>query len=137
MLVELLIHERRLHKCLAVVEYDIYLAGCDVMAEGSELALLNHSHLANRIEHVNMDAVNAEETVGNSRTGIARCSYEHIHLFLALLTYEVLQETGHEALTRIIQGEGWTMEQLERVDVWFYLDYRAVECQGIVYNILL
>ncbi|CUQ61376.1 Uncharacterised protein [Segatella copri] len=28
------------------------------------------------------------------------------------------------------------MEQLERVDVWLYLDYRAVECQGIVYNLL-
>ena len=41
MLVELLIHERRLHQCLAVVEYAIYLEGCDVLAEGSELALLN------------------------------------------------------------------------------------------------
>ena len=83
-----------------------------------------------------MDSVNAEETVGNSRTGITRCSYEYIHLFLALLTYEVLQETGHEARTHILEGEGRTMEQLERVDVWLYLDYRAVECQGIVYNLL-
>ena len=66
MLVELLIHERRFHQCLAVVEYAIYLEGCDVLAEGSELALLNLAHLALRIEHVNMDAVNAEETVGYS-----------------------------------------------------------------------
>ena len=136
MLVELLIHERRLYQRLAVVEHAVYLEGCDVLAEGSELALLNLAHLALRIEHVDMDSVNAEETVGNSRTGIARCSYEHIYLFLAFLTYEVLQETGHEARTHILEGEGRTMEQLERVDVWLYLNYRAVECQGIIYNLL-
>ncbi len=58
MLVELLIHVRRLHQFLAVVEYPIYLEGCDVLAEGSELALQKLAHLALRIEHVNMEAVN-------------------------------------------------------------------------------
>ena len=136
MLVELPVHECRLHQCLAVIEHAIHLEGCDVLTQGSELALLNLADLALRIEHVDVDAVNAEETVGNSRTGIARCSYEHIHLFLALLTHEVLQETCHEACTHILEGEGRTMEQLERVDVRLYLNYRAVESQGIIYNLL-
>ena len=136
MLVEFLVHESRLDKRLAVVEHAIYLEGSDVLSECGELALLNLADLALRIEHVDVDAVNTEESIGYSRTCIARSSNEHVDFLLAFLTHEVLQQTGHEARAYILEGKGRAMEELQRVDVWLYLYHRAVESQCVVDDLL-
>ena len=131
-LVQLLIHECRLYQSLAVVEYAIHLKGRDVLTQGSKLALLNLAHLALWIEHVNMDSLHAEETIGNGRTSITRCSHEYVHFFLTLLTNKILKQTGHETSTHILEGESRTMEQLQRVDIWLHLNHWAVERQSII-----
>ena len=136
MLVQLLVHERRFYQRLAVVEHAIHLKGSDVLTEGSKLALLNLAHLALWIEHVNMDSLHAEEAIGYGRTRITRCCYEHVHFLLAFLAYEVLKQTSHETGTHILEGEGRTMEQLQRVDVWLHLNHWAVESQGVINNLL-
>ena len=136
MLVQLLVHERRLNQSLAVVENAIYLKGCDVLTEGSELALLNLANLALWIKHVNVDSLYTEETIGNSRTRITRCCYEHVDLLFTFLSNEVLEQASHETGTYILEGESRTMEQLQGVDIWLYLYNRAVECQGIIYDLL-
>ena len=117
-LVQLLVHERRFYQRLAVVEHAIHLKGSDVLTEGSKLALLNLAHLA------------------YGRTRITRCCYEHVHFLLAFLAYEVLKQTSHETGTHILEGEGRTMEQLQRVDVWLHLNHWAVESQGVINNLL-
>ena len=83
-----------------------------------------------------MNAIDTEETIGYGRTCITRSGNKHIDFLLALLTYEVLQETSHKASTYIFEGEGRTMEQLQGVDVWLYLYDRAIECQGVIDNLL-
>ena len=135
-LVQLLVHERRLNQRLAVIEDAIYLKGCDVLTEGSELALLNLAHLALWIKHVNVDSLYTEETIGNSRTSIARCCYEYVDLLFTFLTNEVLEQASHETGTYIFESESRTMEQLQGVDNWLYLYNRSVECQGIIYYLL-
>ena len=135
-LVQLLVHERRFYQRLAVIEHAIHLKGSDVLTEGSKLALLNLAHLALWIEHVNMDSLHAEEAIGYGRTRITRCCYEHVHFLLAFLAYEVLKQTSHETGTHILEGEGRTMEQLQRVDVWLHLNHWAVESQGVINNLL-
>ena len=135
-LVQLLVHERRLNQSLAVVEHTIHLKGCDVLTEGSELALLNLANLALWIKHVNVDSLYTEETIGNSRTRITRCCYKYVDLLFTFLANEVLEQASHETGTYILEGECRTMEQLQRVDIWLYLYNRAVECQGIIYYLL-
>ena len=135
-LVEFLVHESRLDKRLAVVEHAIHFEGCDVLSEGGELAFLNLAYLPLRIEHIDVNAVNTEESIGYSRTCIARSSNEHVDFLLAFLTHEVLQQTGHEARAYILEGEGRAMEELQRVDVWLYLYHRAVESQCVVDDLL-
>ena len=135
-LVQLLVHERRLNQSLAVVENAIYLKGCDVLTEGSELALLNLANLSLWIKHVNVDSLYTEETIGNGRTRITRCCYENVDFLFTFLTNEVLEQASHETGTYILEGECRTMEQLQGVDIWFNLYNRAVECQGIIYNLL-
>ena len=51
---------------------------------------------------------------------------------VVLLLDEVLQQTGHEAGTYILKGEGRTMEQLKCIDVVLDVDHRTIELQCVV-----
>ena len=123
-LIQFLIHKGRLYQCLAVVEHTVYLDSRDVLAQCGELALLNGTDLALRIEHINVDAVNAEEAVGYGRTRVATGSHEYVHRFVCCdviatyrtVTQEVLQQTGHKAGTDVLEGEGGAVEELQRID---------------------
>ena len=83
-----------------------------------------------------MDSLYTEETIGNGRTCITRCCYENVDLLFTFLTNEILEQASHETGTYILEGESRTMEQLQGVDIWLYLYNRAVECQGIIYDLL-
>ena len=64
-----------------------------------------------------MDAVNAEKTVGYGRTGVARGGYKHVHLAsAAFFLDEILEQTGHESGTDILERQGWTMEKFQGID---------------------
>ena len=89
--VQLLVHEGTLHQRLAIVEHAVHLDGGDVLAECGELALLNGRHLSLGIEHIHVDALHAQESVGNGRTRVAAGGHQHVHLFrLALFLDEIL-----------------------------------------------
>ena len=137
MLVQLFIHEGRLDQRLAVVEDTVDLNGCDVLAQCGKLALLNGADLALGVEHIDMDALHAEETVGYGRTCIAAGGYQHVDLlFLSLSLNKVLEQASHEACTDILEGEGRTVEELQGIDVVLYLDDRAVEGQRVEDQVL-
>ena len=128
MLIEFCIHESTLHQCLTIVEYTIHLDGCDILSQGSELTLLNGRHLSFGIEHIHVDAINTKETVGYSRTSITRSGYQYVDLLITLLlTDKVLQQSGHETGTHILEGEGRTVKEFEGVDAVFHLNHRTVE----------
>ena len=92
MLIELSVHEGVLHEGLTIVEHTIDLNGRDVLAQRGELALLNGRDLTLRIEHIDMDAIDAEETVGYSRARISRGGHEDVHLLaFAFLLDKVLE----------------------------------------------
>ena len=80
--VKLCVHECRLNESLTIVEYTVNLNGCDVLTEGSELALLNRTYLTLWIEYIDMDAVNTEESVSYGTTCIARSCYEYVNASL-------------------------------------------------------
>ena len=145
MLVQLIVHEGRLHQGLTVVEHAVHLDGGDVLAQRRELALLDGAHLTLGVEHIDVDAVDAQEAVGNSRACVAAGSHQHVHLLPGtLLADEVLQQTGHEAGANVLERQRGAVEQLKGVDAVCYLRYGAVErqrvendvLQGILVNIL-
>ena len=132
MAIQLFVHKGRLHQRLTVVEHAVHLDGGDVLAQRRELALLNRAYLALRIEHIDVDAVNAEEAVGNGRTRVATGSHEDVYRSLSFFLFplssdKVLQQTRHKACADILEGEGGTMEELQGIDVVLHLDYRTVE----------
>ena len=127
----LVVEEGLLHQGLAVVEHAVDLDGGDVLAEGGELALLYLAHLAFGVEHVDVYALHAEETVGYGRAGVAAGGHEHVHPLLLLLADEVLQQAGHEACAHVLEGQGGAVEEFERVDVLVDLHYRTVEREGV------
>ena len=136
-LIQFGIHEGILHKCLTVVEDTIHLDSRDVLAEGRELALLDRADFSFGIEHINVDTVYTEESVGYGRTCIARGSHKDIDLALSVfLTDEILQEAGHETGTHILKGEGRTVEKFQRVDVILDFHDRTVEGERVVDNLL-
>ena len=137
MAVQLVVHEGRLDQPLAVVEDAIDLDGGDVLSEGGELALLNGADLALGVEHVDVDAVDAEEAVGHGRAGVARCGHEHVDLLAAAFhAYEVLQQSGHEPCADVLEGERRSVEELERVDVVGDGYDGAVEAERVVDDVL-
>ena len=136
-LIEFCIHKRILHESLAIIKYTLHLYSSNVLTESSELALLNRTYLALWIKHIDVDAIYAKETVGNSRTSITRSSNKNIHLTIAAFLLEkILQQTSHETSTDILESESWSMEQLKRVNAVSNLNSRNVKCQCIVNNVL-
>ena len=53
MLVELLVHECRLHQCLAVIEHAIHLEGCDVLTLALFHAFISNRRLRNAKSRIN------------------------------------------------------------------------------------
>ena len=51
---------------------------------------------------------------------------------VVLLLDKILQQTGHETGTYILEGEGRTMKQLQGVDIILYIHHWTVELQGVV-----
>ena len=49
---------------------------------------------------------------------------------------EVLQQARHKTGTHILKGEGRTVEQLQGVNIVFYVHHWTIECQGVVHNIM-
>ena len=78
MLVQFSIHEGILDQCLTVIENTINLNGGDVLSKCGELALLNGADFAFGVEHIDVDALNTEGTVGNCATCVARSSHEDV-----------------------------------------------------------
>ena len=113
MLVKFIVHKSRLHECLTVVEDTIYLDSGDILAQRSELALLNGADLALGVEHIDVDALYTKETIGYGATGITGGGHEDVDGLVACriaATQEVAKQTGHKARTNILEGKGGTME---------------------------
>ena len=133
--VEVGIHEGGLHEGLTVVEDAIHLNGRDVLAKCGELTLLDGTDLALGIEHIDVDALYTEEAVGYSRTCVARGGNENIDGPSPGLTRggrEILEQTGHEAGTHILESKCGAVEEFEGVDVLLHTDNGAIERQRIV-----
>jgi hypothetical protein len=119
--VEFLIQEGLFDEALAVVERAVDLDGRDVPAERRKLFFLNLADLAFGIEDADLDAGDAEKTVGNGATRVARRGYEDVYVALRcllalLLADEVAQEAGHEAGTDVLKGGRGAVEELEAID---------------------
>ena len=135
-LVEFLVHEGALHHCLAIVEDTLHLYGGDVLPEGGELALLDGRDLALGIEHVDMDAGDTEETVGNGRTRIAGGGNKNIDQSVAsLLLVEIAKQACHEACAHVLEGQCGSMEKFQGIDIVRYPYGRDVERHGVVDNL--
>ena len=137
--VELLVHEGILHECLTIVEDTIHLDGRDVLAKCRKLALLNGRYLTLRIEHIHVDALNTEETIGHCRARIARGGHQDIDqtvLSVLITLSEIPQQACHEAGTHILKGEGRAMEEFQTVDIILDLDHRTIEGESVVNNVL-
>ena len=78
MLVQFLVHEGRLYQRLTIVEDTIYLDSGNVLPQCGKLALLDGRNLTFGIEHINVDALYAQESVGHCATCVAAGSYEHV-----------------------------------------------------------
>ena len=137
---EVRVHESALDEGLTVVEHAVDLNSRNVLPERSELALLDGRHLALGVEDVDVDALHAEETVGDGRTRIAGGGHKDIDRRPALGPSRrggergkaPLQEPRHEASAHILEGKRGTVEEFERVDVRLDLDNRRVEREGVV-----
>ena len=137
--VEVSVHEGGLDQALAVVEDAIDLEGGDVLAEGGELTLLDGRDLALGVEDIDVDAIDAEEAVGDGGTGVTGGCDEDVEAASPLavrgsgrvLAYKVLQEAGHEAGADILEGEGGPVEELEGVDIVLDVDHGGVEGEGV------
>ena len=84
-----------------------------------------------------MDALHAEEAIGNGAACVAGCGHKHVDLIaLALLLQEVLQQACHKARADILKGQRGTVKQFQRVDTVSHGNYRAIECQSVIHNLL-
>ena len=136
-LIQFGIHKGILDEGLTIVEHTVNLNSSDVLSQCGELALLNRRDLTLGIEHIHMDAVNPQETISNGRAGITAGSHKDIDLLIALLlTDKILQQASHETGTHILEGEGRTMKQFEGIDIFLYLNHRAVERQGVIHDVV-
>ena len=131
MCVEFAVHESTLHQGLAVVKYSIHLYGGYILAESSELALLNVAHFPLWIEDIYMYAFHSQETVGYGRACVTGCCHEHVDLLLAFLADEVLQQPCHEPRAYILECQRRSVEQLKRVYILFHLYGWCVESQRV------
>ena len=95
MIVELFVHKSIFYQSLAIIEDTIHFQGCDVTAERCELTFLDFADLSLGIENVDVDAVDAQESIGDSRPRIAGGGNKHVYLVvntccLFVLTDEIL-----------------------------------------------
>ena len=89
MLVELFVHESGFHQGLAIVENAIHFQGGDILPQGGELAFLYLANLSFGVEHIHMDALHAQESVGYGRACVPGSSHEHVDGLASLLAQEV------------------------------------------------
>ena len=54
-----------------------------------------------------------KETVGYCATGVARCGYKHVNLFVVAVLYKVTKKSCHKTATDIFECEGGAVEQFE------------------------
>ena len=83
-----------------------------------------------------MDAIHPEESVSYCAASVAAGGNEHVHLLLAFLTDEVLQQSCHESCAHIFECECRSVEEFEAVDILLHLHYWAVELKGVVNDVL-
>ena len=97
---QLFVHKSTLHQALTIVENTVYLYCRNVFPQCGELTFLDGTHLAFGIKHIDMDSLDAEESVGHGTARVATGSHQHVHRLLcfkgiatcrALLADEVLQ----------------------------------------------
>ena len=131
--VNLFIDEGGLHQTLAIVESAIDFDGSDILAKSGKLTLLDGTDLTLGIEHIDVDALHSQETVGHSRTRVAGSGNEDIDDPSPSLPRgrgEILQQTGHEAGTDVLESEGGTMEEFKAIDAFLDLHQWTVEGEG-------
>jgi hypothetical protein len=78
---------------------------------------------------VHADAIDTEETVGHGAAGIAGGGHEHMDLIVP--GEEILQQTRHETRAYVLESQGRSMEEFQRVDARLDLADGAVEGQGL------
>ena len=101
------------------------------------MALLDRTYLAFRIEHIDVNTLDTEETVCYCRTGITRGGHKDVHLFfLSLHADEILQQSGHKPGTYILKGEGRAVEEFQRIDIVLDLLDRTVERECVIDDVL-
>ena len=137
-LVQFLVHECRLDQRLTVVKDAVYLDGCDILAQRGELTLLDGADLALRIEHIDVDTLHAQESVGNSTSRVTAGSHQHVDKVTSRTrkTCKIAQQAGHEACADILEGQRGSVEQLQRINLVSHLDYRAIKRQRVIHQVL-
>ena len=130
--VEVGVEECLLHERLAVVEGAVYLQRGDVAPEGSELLLLDVADLPLGVEHVDADALDAEEAVCHGAPGVTGRGDEHMDRASAFAADEVAQQTCHEACADVLECQRRSVIKFERVDAVGDLHERDVEVECVV-----
>ena len=124
------IEESAFDQPLAVVERAVDLKGRNVPAERRKLFFLDLADLAFRVEHHDVDALHAEETVGYGAAGIARRGDQHGHPTV-VATDKVGQHSGHETGSDVFECQSRPVKQFERINSRFDPDDRRFETQRI------
>ena len=144
-LVQFLIHKSRLHQRLTIVKDTIHLNSGNVLAQGGKLALLNGRDFSFGVEHIDVDALYAQETVGYGTSRVAACSHKDVDRPVCwsvtskrwtTSAQEITQQTCHKPGTYILEGKRRTVEQFQRVDIFCHFHHRTVEWQGVIDNVL-
>ena len=108
--------EHLLHQILAIVEaaFDGYRVHVR-RRHGGHLAALHLGDAAPRIEHEKIDGGAVAAGLDRRRAGIARGSADDGDAIPALRQHMVEERT--DQLQRVIlEGEGWTVEELEEIE---------------------
>ena len=108
---DLLVIESLLDERLAVIEGAAHSDGPDVAAEGAEQLLLQGADLALRIEHADIDVLEAEEGMCDSSAGVSGGRGQDGDLPVAR---NLLKAPCHEACAEVLERERGAVEQLKR-----------------------
>ncbi len=87
-------------------------------------------------EYIDMNALYAEESMATAEPVSPDVATSTFTSSLPSWRTKYCSRLGHATGTYILESEGRTMEQFQRVDVWFYLYDRAIECQGVIDDFL-
>ncbi len=75
---------------------------------------------------MDVDAIHAKETVGYGRTCIAARGHKHMDVAAVIApAYEVLEQTGHEARTYILEGQCRAVKQFQTVNTRLDFGHRS------------